>query len=88
MIEAKRLKYLKSRPAPCIPPVPPKREKLELGNETGFRPREATQEVRNCSKQPRELQSDVVSRVFSCLLEMGCCTEQEWNRGGKLMRIH
>ena len=80
LMEAQRLKYLKSRPAPPPPPVPPKKQR---GEETEFKPREITQEVRNCSKQPRELQTEVVTRVASCLIEMGSVGSSEWNVGGK-----
>ena len=49
-----------------------------------FKPREVAQEVKNCSKQPIALQSEVVSRVVSCLIEMGHSDNSDnWNRGGK-----
>ena len=82
-IDILRLKYLKSRPCPLAPSLPPKKSKLIPESESAiFQPRDI-QAVRNCSKQPRELQMEVVSLVTGSLLARGAvCVGDEWNRGG------
>ena len=83
-IDILRLKYLKSRPYPLAPPLPPKKSKIIQESENViFQPRD-TQAVRNCSKQPKELQMEVISLVATDLLARGAvCVGDEWNRGGE-----
>ncbi|KAI6650344.1 tRNA (uracil-O(2)-)-methyltransferase-like [Oopsacas minuta] len=84
-IDKLRTKYLKSRPEPSLPDIPPKRSKMNHECiDTVFLPRNV-QEVRNCSKQPRQLQTEVVDLVATNLIKRGDNSAGgEWNRGGKM----